>query len=353
MTRMKMICAISLLVATAAFAQTKPDDTPKFNIGAIIFADYTYQESPRITDADKNSVNFSSFNVSRAYINFTGSLNHLISFRITPDIVRETGSSSLNGSLTYRLKYAYGQLALDDWMTKGSWVRFGIHQTPYIDYTEGIYRYRFQGPVFVDREGFMSASDAGISGHWNAPGDYGDVHAGFYNGENYNHPEQNNQKAFEIRGTVRPLPSGGVWKGLRLTAFADQDRPVADGRRERHIEQISFEHPYVNAAIEILQARDKALSTSATAEAKGWSAWVTPRLGKTGWEMLLRRDALKPDSNQAQKRTRNIAGIAYWLPHMTRVSTAIMLDYDSLKRTGVTPSVPDTTNYAVHMMINF
>src|SRR5437762_23930 len=221
--------------ATGAFAQvtpaagyTPPDDTPKFNVGATIFADYTYQESPKAKDADGNNINLSAFNLSRAYINVTGNLNHYLGFRITPDVSRETGAgSSLNGSLEFRLKYAYGQLNLDDWTTHGSWVRFGIHQTPFLDYTEGIYRYRFQGTIFPERVGLMSSSDAGVSGHWNFPGNYGDVHAGFYNGENYNKAEVNNEKGFMIRGTVRPFPLGGPeLKGLRVTGFVIEDHYV-------------------------------------------------------------------------------------------------------------------------------
>lgn len=349
-----VVTALTFAVATASFAQVTHDDTPKFNIGATIFTDYTYQDSPKIKDADKNSVNFSSFNVARAYINVTGNLNHLVSFRITPDIARDTASgSSLNGSLNFRLKYAYGQLALDDWTNKGSWLRLGIQQTPWVDYAEQLYRYRFQGTVFADREGFLSASDAGFSGRWVFPGNYGDLHAGFYNGENYNHAETNDQKGFMVRGSVRPLPLGRALKGLRITGFADQDRPVENGKRERHIGQVSLEHPYVNAAIEYLEATDKALSTSASVKAKGWSAWATPRLGLSGWELLLRRDSLEPDSSQAQKRTRNIFGIAYWIPDLTRVTSAILFDYDSLQRTGVTPAVPNATNYAVHVLISF
>lgn len=355
------VAALSLTLATAAFAQvtpaagvTPPDDTPKFNLGATIFTDFTYQDSPKTTDADKNSVNFSSFNVSRAYINVTGNLNHLLSFRVTPDIARETsGTSSVSGSQVFRLKYAYGQLALDDWTTKGSWLRLGIQQTPYVDYAESIYRYRFQGPIFVDREGFLSSSDAGFSGHWNFPGNFGDVHAGVYNGENYNKAETNNEKAFEIRGTVRPLPLGGALKGLRLTGFVDSDRPVENGKRDRTVGQISFEHPLVNAAIEYLDAKAKALSASPTVESKGWSAWATPRFGKSGWEMLLRRDSIKPNTSSSEKRTRNIIGLAYWVPNLTRVTSAIMLDYDSQKRSGVTPSAPDATNYGVHVLVNF
>ena len=35
---------------------------------------------------------------------------------------------------------------------KGTWVRLGIQQTPFVDYAEGIYRYRFQGTTFTERE---------------------------------------------------------------------------------------------------------------------------------------------------------------------------------------------------------
>ena len=37
---------------------------------------------------------------------------------------------------TFRLKYAYAQFNLDDWMTRGSWARFGIQQTPWVDFVE-------------------------------------------------------------------------------------------------------------------------------------------------------------------------------------------------------------------------
>ena len=109
----------------------------------------------------------------------------------------------------------------------------------------------------------------------------------------------------------------------------------------------------MNAGIEYLQAKDKALATAATVDAKGWSAWATPRFGTTGWEALLRHDELEPNKNiSSQKRKRNIAGLAYWFHPLQGVQTALLADY-SLERTGITPSVPRATNYAVHMLINF
>ena len=87
-----------------------------------------------------------------------------MAFRVTPDITRETGTgSSLNGSYTYRLKYAYAQFNLDDWMTRGSFARFGMQQTPWVDFIDSVYRYRFQGPTLEDREGILSSSDVGAT----------------------------------------------------------------------------------------------------------------------------------------------------------------------------------------------
>src|ERR1019366_9056420 len=117
-------------IATGAFPQvtpaagvTPPDDAPKVNVGATMYADYTYTDSPTSKDTDGNVIHPSAFNITRAYINITGNLNHLFAFRITPDVSRETSTGpSLSGSQIFRLKYAYAQLNLDDWTTKGSWV---------------------------------------------------------------------------------------------------------------------------------------------------------------------------------------------------------------------------------------
>src|SRR5256885_11937903 len=197
--RRTLLMLVTALLARTASAQitpaagyTPPDDTPSIKVGATIYMDYTYQSSPTATDADGNTINPSAFNVTRSYINITGNLTHIVAFRITPDIARETNpASSLNGSLEFRVKYAFAQFNLDDWMTRGSYARFGIQQTPWLDFAEGIYRYRFQGTMFVEREGYFASADAGASFHYQIPSNYGDVHVGVYNGENYNRAEAN------------------------------------------------------------------------------------------------------------------------------------------------------------------
>ena len=205
----------------------------------------------------------------RAYINVTGNITDVVAFRVTPDVAaRQTTtvsglpaggdrqSRSLDGSLVIRLKYAFGQFNLDKVTTHGSWIRIGQQQTPYVDFMEGIYRYRFQGTIFVEREGFLSSSDVGLSGRWRLPDDYGDVHVGYYNGDTYSKAEANDQKAFQIRGTLRPLPEDEAPQGpAPRPRFYDDDHPVKSADRDRFIGAVTFEHKYVNARLRVLSTR--------------------------------------------------------------------------------------------------
>lgn len=339
---------------TPAAGPPPPDDSPKISVGATLFADYTVQQQPKIVDADGNTVTFNQFEVGRSYINITGNISHAIAFRITPDIARETGvGSSLNGSYAFRLKYAFAQWNLDDYMTKGSWARFGIQQTPYVDFMEGIYRYRFQGTIFEEREGYISSSDASASMHYNLPGNWGDVHGGVYNGENYNKFEVNNEKGWMLRGSVRPLAHAApALRGLRIHGFVVHDFYVKNADRRRGIVSASFEHQYLNAAFDYLATTDQTSATKTAVKGHGWTAWATPRARR--WEALLRYDRLEPNTSApSQLRTRSIFGGAYWFPHQGNVSTALLLDVDTAKFEGFATPQPTQRRIAVHALVNF
>jgi hypothetical protein len=314
---MKKLTIALLFVCANAIAA----DEPTFKVGATIFADYTNQAATNIT----------SFNVSRGYINITGSLNKWISFRVTPDVP---------GTQQLRLKYAFGQVNLDEWLTKGSWVRAGVQQTPYIDDQESFYRYRFQGQVFVEREGYLVSSDAGVSAHYNMSNGRADFHAGIYNGEGYSKPEVNGEKALQLRGSVR------VMKGVRITGFVDADHYDAHNERNRAIVQATFDHARVRGGVEILSARDRGVNGN------GWSAWATPKIAGS-WELLLRRDDTRPDGATSQHRTRNIAGVAYWVPGLQKSTAAILVDYDSLTQRNYAPARPRDTRYGLKMLVSF
>jgi hypothetical protein len=310
-------------------------------------------------------------------------VSHVVAFRVTPDITRESGlvslaagSSVTSDSLVFRVKYAYAQFNLDDWMTRGSWARIGIQQTPWVDFEEGIYRYRFQGTVFAERVPLlttMTSSDAGVSFHYNLPSNYGDVHVGIYNGENYQKIETNNKKGLELRGTLRPFATGApALRGLRAHLVYYNDAYAGSDERTRLMGNLTFEHNYLNAGFDYLAARDQTAAAVAVVRSKGFSAWATPRKpmpNGSSFEALLRYDHFVPNtstslfapassspdpgvtvlSDQAQNRT--IAGAAYWFPHQGSVSTAILIDYDGQHFTNNTTTAVKTM--AVHGLVSF
>jgi hypothetical protein len=357
---------------TPAAGYTPPDDTPSIKIGAVIFADYTYQQKPTAKDAAGNEINPNSFNVTRAYINVTGNISHLVGFRVTPDVVRATvPGTTLDGSVTYRLKYAYAQLNLDDWLPKGSFVRLGMQQTPFIDSIEGIYRYRFQGTLFTEREGYMSSADLGVSFRTTFPNNYGDVHVGVYNGEGYSRPEANDQKAVMFRVGFKPLPRHRVLRTLRLQGFWTWDHYMKNAVRDRAVFNTTFEHPWVHVGFDYISTSDKTSSAptngvdlNPTLEGDGWSFWLTPKKGFTNGssiEALFRYDHTKPGGTASATAVaspdglsrRTIGGVAYWFPKQGNVNAAVMLDIENLTFSNWTPARPTQQRLFVHSLISF
>ena len=338
--------------------QTPPDDEPSIKIGATIFADYTFQQKPTVRDADGNQARPSSFNVARSYLNVSGKISRLVAFRITPDVSRESGAgSSLSGSMTFRLKYAYAQLNLDDWLPKGTWVRFGIQPTPFLEAVEGIYRYRFQGTYFIEREGYMASADAGASVRAAFPGDYGEVHLGLYNGEGYSRAEANDQKSIQARVAVRLLPTHPLLRGWRVQGFYNADHVVRDAERTRAVLNTTFEHKHVNAGFDYLRTKDQVSAVRASIEGEGWSVWATPKLPKpadgSSWEALLRYDRMKPNTAAGGISRRTIAGASYWFPKQGSVSAALLLDVERVSYEDFAPGRPTEQRVFVHMLVAF
>ena len=201
----------------------------------------------------------SAFNVARTYINVTGNISHIV---VVPhhaghharDAAPAAAERQPGLPPQVRLR-AVQPRRLDRAAGRQTWVRLGIQQTPFIDSQEGVYRYRFQGTMFAERDGGLSSSDAGASFHTNFPNNYGDVHVGVYNGEGYSRAEPNDQKAFMIRGTVRPLPG----RQLRREGPAAHRRStsattcVKDAERNRgHRSTCCYEHRWFNAGFDYI-----------------------------------------------------------------------------------------------------
>ena len=363
-------CAVVLASADPGWAQitapgggAAPDDTqpPSARVGAVVYTDYTFQNEPKGTDAAGNTISANAFNVTRLYLNITGNISHVVSYRITPDInaTRFTlAGNNMDGSYMFRVKYGFMQMTLDEWSGKWtqSFVRLGVQQTPYVDWLEGIYRYRFQGTIFSERDGGISSSDAGVSFHTNLPKTYGDIHVGLYNGENYNKAEVNDQKALMARVTMRPLPTGGsLARGIRVSVFRVQDHTVKGADRMRTVGNVVLEQRKYTAGFEYLARTDQSLPTADKAKADGYSVFLTPFFKEkgNGFEALLRYDSYRPNSARKHERqNRTVAGLAYWFPHPGGGGTAaLLLDWEQVTFTDIESSKQQKV--IVHGLVSF
>ena len=305
---------VALSVSTAAAqaqqpapapAAQAPPQYPIIRFGVLSYLQY---------DAElENRQGYNNFDVTRAYLNVNGQLSDNIRFRFTPDI-RRTTDGSLAGSLVVRVKYAFAQF---DNLTPRSWIRFGVHQTPWLDFEESINRYRVQGQMFAERDGLIPGSgDFGVSYFTPLPNGYGEVHGGVFNGEGFGNAEVNKHKSVQGRLTVRPLPNASIAKGFRVSAFYNAGWYAADRPRRLGILMGSFEHDNLVATVEGVRATENPLSltTPRDIDRNGWSVFVEPRQGLTGLAGIFRYDSLDPDDSLGvNEQNRVIAGGAYWL----------------------------------------
>ena len=316
MTRVPLAFALLLVCAVPLFAQSPqppsqaqtpapPPDYPIIRVGVLSYLQYAAET--------ENRDGLNAFDVTRAYININAQVASRVRFRLTPDIKRVT-DGSLAGSLTVRVKYAFAQL--DTVGRAGSWVRFGLHQTPWLDFEEGVNRYRVQGTMFSEREALIPGSgDFGASYFMPLPRAYGEFHVGVFNGEGFTQAEANKFKSVQARFTLRPLPNRGLAHGLRISGFYNAGWYAEDRPRRLGIVMGSFEHKNVVATLQGLAATENPLSLTPPRDIdrNGWSAFVEPRQGPSGWAGLLRYDALNADESIDDSRQhRVIAGGAYW-----------------------------------------
>jgi hypothetical protein len=250
----------------------------------------------------------------------------------------------VTGTLTYRLKYAYGQLNFDDlgntamhdvaqWRDRGC----GSHAADTLRrLEEGIYRYRFAGTVFADREGFLSSSDLGASMHVNFPQNYGDFHVGVYNGETYTRPRRTTRRpsrsaarcaAADVRAAEGP-PADRVYDGDHYV----KEREARALHRTDHLRE-----PVGQRRRAVPQGEGP---ERVGVEARGRGGGLLD-LGDAAHE-LRPRGASPVGSHRAEQRgaaapQRLMAGTAYWFPVQKGVAAAVLLQFEQLRYMGRRP----------------
>ena len=153
--------------------------------------------------------------------------------------------------------------------------------------------------MFAEREGYCRSSDAGASFHYNLPSNYGDVHVGVYNGENYNRAEVNDQKALaDARHGAAASRSGTPRAARPARARLLRRRQLREGRRAptRRSSARDLRAHVLNAGVRISRHRrpdvgDQPAKSTAAATRSGRPRATPTRAGKA----LLRYDHMTPD----------------------------------------------------------
>lgn len=322
---------ILFLLVTPALLRAEEDETPKVSAGALVYGQYDYELTPYKNIAGSVQNDYNGFDITRAYINIKAKFPGHVQARVTPDVVRDSlTTTTTSGNLLLRLKYAY--LEWDDMTTPKSWIKFGQHQTPWLDYEESINRYRFQGKMFAEREGLIPGSaDFGVGYLQTVPGDFGELNASLVNGEGYAAPEVNKYKSGQVRATVRPLPMVDAAKGLRLSYFYSYGEYALNQLNQLGIGMLSYEIPYLVLTAQYLKSRYK--SGSALYDAEGYSLFAEAR-SPWGLAAIARVDHLDPNAAKGgDTHTRQIYGLAYWLT-WKGANVGLLLDDEQVNYEG-------------------
>lgn len=241
--------AIIGVVGLPAAALTQ-DTSPQVTVSGVVYAHFVYQL--------KDSANDNSFDVDRWYVNVLGKFGSEVGTRVTVDVNSPAGDNSLR----FRLKYAYVTYTPKESALTG---KFGLIHTPWVDWEEGLWGYRMQGPIAVDRNGKLTSSDfgVGVDGHWGTKAV--NMQVTFVNGEGYSGGPGDQHKDIEGRVSVRLLKTDdmGSRGGLRLTGYVGYGKPTG-GTRERFVGMASYKSKRFTLAGELAATKDSTTSPEAT-----------------------------------------------------------------------------------------
>jgi hypothetical protein len=221
----------------------------KFRLGALAYLDYAYYphtgygpyflENLNTPGVGNNGYN--SFDVNRAYLNAYFTPTDDVTFRLTPELYRATGTagadklgtttavgSNLSGDLNLRIKYAYLQytgLFPHNEHLKGGSVTFGAQQNPFVPWEEDFGQFRY---VYLSPWNYVGLSSSQLGLQFAGPiksaggeATYAEYALGAFDNGNFNNAEQANTK--QAMGRVTLYPFGAQWRydGLGFTGFYD------------------------------------------------------------------------------------------------------------------------------------
>ena len=207
MLRARRMAAALLLGAPLVLpAQGTAPAAPRLDFSGIMFGAFQYQTGPGAKHTNK-------FDMERAYLNFRMPVADRLSMRVTADLSPQQSGTGY----VFRAKYAFLQYDRPAGaLGYNGFVRAGVLQTVTIEHQE-LFWPRWMGTVGLERFGYFSSADVGVSGQVNFPKKRGELYAVMTNGNGYSRPEADRFKSYAARLTLTPLAAGT--HGL-MTTFA-------------------------------------------------------------------------------------------------------------------------------------
>ncbi len=235
-------------VATLSEKQDKLSDLAhgKIKLGATFFGDFTHSTDtgfgPQFITMQNQlgpgNAGANMFEVTRTYLNFVYTPNDMVTLRITPNIYRQINTtagalpngvgaqvtSSDNGNLTFRLKYAYvdfNHLFKSSKAFAKTTLTFGQTQNPLIDWEEGLNGYRY---VYLTPWNYLSLSSTYVGAKLHGPiefngKEYLDYDLGVFTTTSFHAIETSDKKQVMARLTWYPFGTRVDRTGFGLTAF--------------------------------------------------------------------------------------------------------------------------------------
>ena len=313
----------------------------------------SYQAGSKYSGSPNTTTNYNSFQLKRGYFGAEVKITSYLTSRFVSDITMDS-----TGDVKLRAKYMYAKF---NW--KGNtaitnpYIEFGLAHMPWLDFEEAINGFRMQDTMFLERNGIFNSADIGVmagsdlggslssdykkkvNSHY--AGKYGSWQIGVYNGGGYHAAEQNTNKVFEGRLSLRPVPGGAP--GLQFTVFGvvgKGNKAVSNGIQPPDWRSfngmVSYESEYFTFTGQGYfgsgnQSGSAALSNGNAIDQKGFSVFAavhipTPHFGEKV-TILGRADEFNSNTsvyNDLQRRY--IVGVAF---HLYK-SNILLFDYERL-----------------------
>lgn len=288
--------------APGAVVAKEEKPLPKMQFKVTSFLGYSYD----LTDAAKDK---NSFEVSRFYLYWLGDLVDNWKFRATLDAGVRNADSAATDRKDFKVLLKHGYISYAGF--KDIEIFFGLADLGWVGYWDGKYGRRYQGSIFVDREGYITSTDLGIGIKGSFFDKHLEYHLSLVNSEGWTTPEANKYKSFNGRITFNPFISNeGALKNLGIHGYWEIGNYDATKNRLRLLAGVTYEYGPVNFGghyfwakdpADNMEAKQKVLTTivDGTQEqvASGYTTYLVfsfKNLGLDKLSILARYDFLDP-----------------------------------------------------------